>query len=350
MLAARIRLCRKNALHLSGEPTAMSSGKTTALATPVLAPASDSRNLQVIDFSTLRAPTTSTALQLARTANDVVGDVVVSNVGKVSGEVFMVNPYLVHHMEGWSIRDLSDKDTIATIVNYAHDIAANGVHEPLRVWTEEGKLWVSSGVLRLHAVLWANQHLDANIHAIPVRPGGRHENSADRVAQQIILNNNKTLSALELASGIKALINHGWVSDDICIRLNIPAHRLESIILLSAAEPPIIEMVRSGKVSAAFAMATLKEHPGRPKRALGVLNKECAKASRQGVKKVTGRTVSGPTSISRKLFRAAVIRHTVRPAENGEVEVSLRCNATEWEKIQLLLAADSEPVESAVAA
>lgn len=301
---------------------------------------------QIIDFETLRDAGTSTAITVSQKGGELIGEFDIKAIARARNTDFMVSPYDIYHMEGWSVRDMTDKETMETVIGYAHSIAKNGLQEPLHVWAEEDKLWVSAGTLRLYAVLYANKNLDANIQAIPVTLAESHESNADRIVNQLTLNNTKPLTLLEQAAGIKMLIAQGWELSEICQKVNIPQGRLETLLLLSGADRAIIDMVKAGKVSNAFVLSTLKENRNSPKKALTILTKACAKAARNGAKKATKRTSGGPTSISRKMLRATVVRHSVVHHEaDDEFEVTIRCKPEFASRIQAMLISEDENPE-----
>lgn len=123
-------------------------------------------------------------------------------------------------------------------------------------------------------------------------------NDADRVARVITSQEGRKLEPLELAEGYKRLALFGWDAERIAQKVGKTRQHVDQMLVLASANSDVHQLVASGAVAAATAVAVIREHgEGAGK----VLGGELEKAQAQGKGKVTAGTMKGP-SVPRSLL------------------------------------------------
>lgn len=204
-------------------------------------------------------------------------------------DMFRIDPRKLNVKPSWNGRDFNDPANIEHVNILALSIAEIGVKEPLTVYMEDGKAWLSDGECRLRATLQAIK-AGAEIKTIPVKTEDRYANEADKLFSQIIRNTGKPFSQMEQAKVYKRLLDLGWAQGDIAKKAGISAARVSQILNLLTLPEPIKAMVSSGQVSANMAVAAIKDH--NPAKAIAVLQDAVATAQSEGATKAMPRHVA----------------------------------------------------------
>lgn len=218
-------------------------------------------------------------------------------------EIFKVDPRLLHIKEGWNTRDMTDPANKDHVTTLAASIAEVGVKEPLTVYWENSKAYVSDGHCRLWAALEAIKN-GAEIKTVPVKTEDRYANEADRIFSQVLRNSGKPFSQLEQAKVFKKLLDLGWQQQDIAKKAGVTASRISQVLDLLTLPEGVKAMVVNGSVSASMAVQTVKSEGTEAEKKLA----EGLKAAQaEGKTKVKPSHVPGAQAEERKQIKTAVI-------------------------------------------
>lgn len=204
-------------------------------------------------------------------------------LAKGRSDIFNLAPRDIHVKEGWNARSTDDPDNEAHVAALALSIAEVGVMEPLTVFREDGKIYVSDGHCRLAATLRAIA-AGAPITAVPVKTEGRGASEVDFVFSQISRNSGKPLSPFEQGHVYKRLLAFGWPVGDIAKKSGKSESHISSCLDLQGASPAIRNLVSTGKVSPSLAMKVMR---GKGEQAEDVLNNAVDAATQQGKARAT---------------------------------------------------------------
>ena len=175
-------------------------------------------------------------------------------------DIYRLNPTDLCVKDGWNCRVVTFSAMDEADLALARSIAEVGVKQPLTVYWEDGKAYISDGHRRHGAALYAMEHLGADIKSVPVQTEDRYSSEADRVFSQIIRNSGKPLQPIEQARVFKRLIDLGWSEADIATKSGISRQWVVDLLNLQAAPQAITDMVAVGEVSATLAITTLKQN------------------------------------------------------------------------------------------
>lgn len=161
---------------------------------------------------------------------------------------------------GWNarIRDQALEDHIDNI-SLAFE---NGAKlDPLDVYVnDEGQLIIVDGHCRNEAML------RAVVRGVPVEWVAISEftgNDADRVAHMFTSSQGKSLTQYEQAEAFKRLVGYKWTHADIAKRVGRSVGFVESMLKLANADSETKELVKSGQVSVAAAVQTVRKSGGK---------------------------------------------------------------------------------------
>lgn len=177
-------------------------------------------------------------------------------------DVYRVPPDDIHIRDEWNSRNDNDPENVAHIERLAESIIEVGVKQPLTVYQDDGKLYVSDGHCRLRAVRLAISR-GAEIKSVPVQTEDRYSSEADRVFSQIVRNSGKPLAPLEQGRVFKRLLDFGWTVTDIAKRSGINAGWVRELLELQASTAEIQNMISTGRISSTLAIQTLKSEGDR---------------------------------------------------------------------------------------
>jgi ParB family chromosome partitioning protein len=198
-------------------------------------------------------------------------------------DMFRIDPRIMQEKEGWNVRTPSPELT-EHIRALANSIKEVGVKVPLKVKIENEAVYVTAGHCRLAATMLAISE-GTDIKSIPVIPEDRGSTEADRVVDIVISNEGKPLTILEQAEAYFRLKSWGWSADQIAKKTGYTETHIKSCVTLRSANPEILSLISSGKVSATLAMKLISEH-GEPE-ALKMLSGAVETAVKAGKKKAT---------------------------------------------------------------
>lgn len=202
-------------------------------------------------------------------------------------DLFRLDPRDIHVKEDWNSRE-DTPDLFDHIDRLARSIAHEGVKEPLTVWWEDGKAFVSDGHCRLRGTLRAIEEYGADIQSIPVKTEDRYSSEADRLFSQIIRNSGMPLTPYEQAKVFKRLLAYGWAEKDIADKAGLSTNRVGQVLSLMSAPQPVQEMVKSGEVSASLAIKQVQS-AAEPQEAVNNLQAAVETAKAAGKKRATAK-------------------------------------------------------------
>lgn len=202
-------------------------------------------------------------------------------------DMYRLAPHAIHVKDGWNSRD-ENAELDEHIDMLARSIAADGVKEPLTVYWENGKTFISDGHCRYRGVLRAMEVYGAEIVSVPVKTEDRFSSEADRVFSQIVRNSGKPLTPYEQGKVFKRLLNLGWTEADIANKSGISTTRVAQVLSLQAAPEPVQAMVRSGEISATLAIQAVR-HADEPQQAVDDLQAAVVTAKAAGKTRATAK-------------------------------------------------------------
>lgn len=202
-------------------------------------------------------------------------------------DIFYVDPRELHVKEGWNARSPDDPENKSHVLALSQSIAEVGVLEPLTVYRENERIWISDGHCRWAAAMLAIEN-GAEIRTVPVKSEGREANEADRVFSQIVRNAGKPLTTFEQGAVFKRLVGYGWTVDEIAKKAGKSPSAINAALDLQGASPAVQKLVVSGRVSATLAATTVRREGGNAEK---VLHDAVDAATQEGKAKATARHV-----------------------------------------------------------
>ncbi|NIG77882.1 DNA-binding protein [Klebsiella sp. Ap-873] len=136
---------------------------------------------------------------------------------------------------------------------------------------------------------------------------------ADRIAFMVTSSQGKPLTPLERAAAYQRLSNQGWEASEIARKVKRSLADVEHHLQLLTCGDTLIEMVRTGEVSATTAVALYREHGSQ---ASAVAAEKMTEAKAAGKKKLT-RAAALPQLSASKARRLAEL---LADAQSGEAE------------------------------
>ena len=223
-------------------------------------------------------------------------------------DIFWVDPLQLNVKPGWNSRVADDPANQDHIANLAQSIAQIGVQEPLTVFREADKIWISDGHCRHAAALYCIEKLGVEIRAVPVKTEGRGTTEADHVLRQLLDGKPKTV--FEQGILFKRLSAYGWSVEDIAKRAGKSVQSVNMALDLQGAPEGVKKLVATGRVSPTLAAHTVQREGGEGAQAS--LVEAVEHASKRGKAKATAKDMSSTppsqrVSAKQKLERLAEI-------------------------------------------
>lgn len=252
------------------------------------------------------------------------------------GDLLRIDPRKINVKPNWNSRDFNDPANIEHIESLSLSIAEVGVKEPLRIYLEDGKIWLTNGECRLLATMAAIGR-GVDIKTVPAIAEDRYSNEADRVFSQISSNAGKPFSALEQAKVYKKLLDLGWMAKDIAAKAGISNARVSQVLDLLTLPEPIKQMVTNGQVSATMAITAVKEH--NPEQAVKVLQDAVVEAQSQGRTKAKPSDAPAEAKPPQNKLKSIIAEaFEYSDVDNNDDEFCIiKMPIEHWEKIKNLL-------------
>jgi ParB-like chromosome segregation protein Spo0J len=233
-------------------------------------------------------------------------------------DMFRIDPRIMQEKPGWNVRTPSPELT-EHIRSLANSIKEVGVKVPLKVRVEDDIVYVTSGHCRLAATMLAISE-GCDIKSIPVYLEERGSSEADRVVDMLITG--KLLTILEQAEAYYRLKNWGWTADQIASKTGYTSTHIKNCVQLRAANPDILKLISSGKVSATLAMKLIAEHG--EDEALKMMQGAVEVAIKEGKKKATEKDTRKSPDTKKK----SIVWKTWGPKLHHALEAICTCPAT----------------------
>lgn len=169
------------------------------------------------------------------------------------GDVYKIDPKIIHRKESFNKR-LS----MVGIDELAESIRQNGVREPLKVYLEDGKVFLAQGYRRMKAIdkLLSEGH---EVKTVPCIAEGKYSSEETRLVDQIICNDGVPFNMLEQGLVYKELVNLGWSQTDIATKVSkTPAH-ISNCIALSTVGKALQNLIIEGKAACSTVLNMLRE-------------------------------------------------------------------------------------------
>lgn len=206
-----------------------------------------------------------------------------ASISEGRSDILRIDPRKLNIKPNWNFREIETPDNKEHIEMLTQSIIELGVQEPLTVYWEEGKAWVSDGHCRLLATLEAIKR-GIDVKTVPVKSEIRYSNEADRIFSQVLRNSGKPFTQLEQAKTFKKLLDLGWQQGDIAKKAGLSGARVSQILNLLTLPTGVQTMVNAGTVSPTLAVATVKASGTQAEEALKA---GLAVAQSEGKSKVT---------------------------------------------------------------
>jgi|WetSurMetagenome_2_1015567.scaffolds.fasta_scaffold10977_5 ParB family transcriptional regulator, chromosome partitioning protein len=172
--------------------------------------------------------------------------------------LFHYDPRQLYVLPGFNSRAVDDPANRQHIEELAGSIAQLGVRQPLTVFIEDDKVFVSDGHCRLAATLLAIER-GADIKTVPVLQEPRGANEADRVFSQIVRNSGKPLTAFEQGAVYKRLVGFGWTVAQIAEKSGKSISHINQALDFQEAPDEVHKLVTSGQISATLAAKVVRK-------------------------------------------------------------------------------------------
>src|SRR5574343_570733 len=189
------------------------------------------------------------------------------------GDIYKIDPALIHRREGFNKRI-----TFTGIDELAESIRENGIREPLKVYLEDGKVWLAQGYRRMRAVdkLISEGH---EIKTVPCIAEGKYSNEESRLIDQIICNDGIPFNQLEQGFVFQELINLGWNQTDIAKKVSkTPAH-VSNCIQLTTLSKKLQNVIIEGKAACSTVLNAIREADGDEDLVIAAIEENIAKPS-----------------------------------------------------------------------
>lgn len=178
---------------------------------------------------------------------------------------------------GYNVREI-DQDHVA---EFRDAFVAGEYIPPLAVQVTEQGIKIIDGHHRYYGALMA---IESGTEIPRIECKDFVGSDADRIAFMITSSQGKALSPLERAAAYQRLINQGWEPAEVAKKVKRSLADVDHHLQLLACGDSLIEMVRTGEVSATTAVALSREHGTQ---ASAVATEQMSKAKAAGKKKLT---------------------------------------------------------------
>ena len=221
----------------------------------------------------------------------------------------------------WSTNSSQDYGEIGQL---AQSICNVGLLQPLMVGINDDGLYLADGFRRYAAIIYANQHLDANIKSVDVRILPKHlDNAIDSKALQLSSNSQKALEYSEALRVVQDLKTAGLTADEIAMRVGRSKSWVYQQFRCIALGEPVLELLYAGSISPAEVLRHAKHGVSGD-----VVRARIENASKPSTKERNKRKKDIRKRLIRKLEGAD---GDIRIGENGEIFYELIISLTEDE-------------------
>jgi len=289
----------------------------------------------VVDFEKASVARTDFAKDLVTQYETLMAAGNASNL-KIAGQsmalVHYVNPFILSIKRDWNARQHSTPENRRHVLQLANSISEVGVLEPLTVYAEDNRFWITNGHCRYLAVMHAINEMGAEIGTVPIKFEDKHSSEADRIASQIVRNSGKKLNPLEMARVVKQLANYGWSHSKIAKLADVSRGYIAQLLSLHATTTPEIEeLLNAGKVAPSF-VARVAYAASSPEEVGRILKDAVATATAAGKKKASAKHLqvsfeemkAADNQVAMSTSNVATTEPTTTPAEKPAQKLASR--------------------------
>jgi len=173
--------------------------------------------------------------------------------------ILIFNPNEIIEIGTFNTRDMNSPETVSYIRGMADAIKENGneAFPPITITQEGDQIAVMAGWCRRRAHILAMNE-GAPIKGIACLAAGKKKQ--DEITLDILTSNSGLpLSAMEKAKAVKRLQSFLWTPSDIARKTGWSLTTINNLITLHDSPDAILDMVKSGQVSATLATKLVKE-------------------------------------------------------------------------------------------
>ena len=188
--------------------------------------------------------------------NTIENKVTLKSLAERRSDMFHVDPRNLHIKEGLNLRT---DYTTPEDEELDNSILANGVQEPLTVFEDDGKIYVSNGHRRFHSVM---RLINAGneIKTVPCISGGRGYNAEKATIDMFNRNSGKPLSTLEQAEGINRLMNWGYTPEQISGKIGKTQAHISNCKALLSLPKSVQNTIRENKIASTLVLEIARKN------------------------------------------------------------------------------------------
>lgn len=291
-----------------------------------------------MDFAAYRTPASDSARAIAESAKIglTVKDATVFNPGTP-----VVSIYALKTKPGFNCRVDESPRNIESIRKLAEQFAEMPVDDkgcinvdPLRVWEEDGDVFISNGNRRIAGMWLANDELGASIKNVRIIKGPKDETTLDRLVYQSTLNDQFPTSAYEQGKNYIAIRNESGLSSVQIGRLVSRSHtHIDNCMGLHDLPESIQKLIRLDRVSDKVAAQAYRDAEGNEADALAIIEGAMEAAEEEGGegKKATAKHVkkAGEKKVNPMAEIAALLGASTLVPRYGENEAGVEAESGE---------------------
>lgn len=216
------------------------------------------------------------------------------DAGASSGDLWKVPFDQLYVIPGFNVRELDDPAYREHIDHLKALIRENGydLDKPMAGYAlmvqGDRRIAITNGHSR-HIALTELREEGVIVETVPVVLASKGSSVEDLTVSLVTSNEGKALSPYELGTVIKRLVGYGWEEDQISKKLNVTKKYVNDLLYLHSLPAKIRDLVRKGKVSAAIAIAAVKQHGDK---AYAVLTQAVKEAQDKGREKASAKDMA----------------------------------------------------------
>ena len=172
------------------------------------------------------------------------------------GDLFKVNPQLIHEEDGFNLRDYEDEDVKNHIEEFAQAYTNGKFVPPLLVRVDNGKIIVVEGHCRRRGALLAMERGVEQLYVQCIQFNG---SDTERIQVMLSSAEGLRLKPIEVAQGYLRLNRMGLDTKDIANLVGKTHVHVEQMLLLATSNYDVQKLVSDGSVSATLAIETIRD-------------------------------------------------------------------------------------------
>ncbi len=196
-------------------------------------------------------------------------------------DILLIDPRKINVKKDFNVR----KD-MGEMKELTESIRENGVIVPMRIFTDNGEIFLSDGHRRFAAV---NKLLDegVSLKSVPCIPEDKGASVESLTARMLSYNDGKPLTPIEEAHLIMRLSDYGWSVEDIAKKTGRSQAHISNAKILVSLPKEVKKDIDNGIYSSTFALEMARESGDDHDKLKKTLDVAKEKAAALGKKKVT---------------------------------------------------------------